>query len=87
MRSPHLHPFECGDSRRKYIGNIRSIILSLIAVVLLTVLLISGNSMALTVRERIPEVALFRTLGFGRWHIGYLLFAEAVFLGLAGGLC
>lgn len=68
------------------IGNIRSIILSLIAVVLLTVLLISGNSMALTVRERIPEVALFRTLGFGRWHIGYLLFAEAVFLGLAGGL-
>ena len=68
------------------IGNIRSIILSLIAVVLLTVLLISGNSMAITVRERIPEVALFRTLGFGRWHIGYLLFAEAIFLGLAGGL-
>ena len=68
------------------IGNIRSIILSLIVVVLLTVLLISGNSMAITVRERIPEVALFRTLGFGRWHIGYLLFAEAIFLGLAGGL-
>ena len=68
------------------IGNIRSIILSLIVVVLLTVLLISGNSMAITVRERIPEVALFRTLGFGRWHIGYLLFAEATFLGLAGGL-
>jgi putative ABC transport system permease protein len=68
------------------IGNIRSIILSLIAVVLLTVLLISGNSMAIGVRERIPEVALFRTLGFGRWHIGYLLFAEAILLGLAGGL-
>ena len=68
------------------IGNIRSIILSLIAVVLLTVLLISGNSMAIAVRERIPEVALFRTLGFGRWHIGYLLFAEAIFLGLTGGL-
>ena len=68
------------------IGNIRSIILSLIVVVLLTVLLISGNSMAITVRERIPEVALFRTLGFGRWQIGYLLFAEAIFLGLAGGL-
>ena len=68
------------------IGNIRTIILSLIGVVLLTVLLISGNSMAITVRERIPEVALFRTLGFGRWHIGYLLFAEAIFLGLVGGL-
>lgn len=68
------------------IGNIRGIILSLIAVVLLTVLLIAGNSMAITVRERIPEVALFRTLGFDRWRIGYLLFAEALFLGLAGGL-
>jgi putative ABC transport system permease protein len=68
------------------IGNIRSIILSLITVILLTILLISGNSMAITVRERIPEVALFRTLGFARWHIGYLLFAEAIFLGLAGGL-
>jgi putative ABC transport system permease protein len=68
------------------IDQIRSIILSLIAVVMLTVLLISGNSMAITVRERIPEVALLRTLGFGRWRIGYLLFAEALFLGLAGGL-
>lgn len=67
------------------ISNIRSIILSLIAVVLLTVLLIAGNSMAITVRERVPEVALFRTLGFGRWRIGYLLFAEALFLGLVGG--
>src|SRR5216683_3045102 len=34
------------------IGNIRAIILSLIAVVLLTVMLISGNSMAMTVRDR-----------------------------------
>lgn len=68
------------------IGNIRSIILSLVAVVLLTVLLIAGNSMAITVRERIPEVALLRTVGFGQYRIAYLLFAEAFLLGLAGGL-
>ncbi|MGO9451757.1 MAG: ABC transporter permease [Candidatus Binataceae bacterium] len=68
------------------IGNIRAIILSLIVVVLLTVLLIAGNSMAMTVRERIPEVALLRTLGFGQARIGYLLFGEAMLLGLIGGV-
>jgi putative ABC transport system permease protein len=67
------------------IGNIRAIILSLVIVVLLTVLLIAGNSMAMTVRDRIPEVALLRTLGFGRWRIAYLLFGEATLLGLFGG--
>jgi putative ABC transport system permease protein len=67
------------------VGNIRAIILSLVVVVLLTVLLIAGNSMAMTVRDRIPEVALLRTLGFGRWRIGYLLFGEAIILGLVGG--
>jgi putative ABC transport system permease protein len=68
------------------IGNIRAIILSLVAVVLITVLLIAGNSMAMTVRERIPELALLRTLGFGQVRIGYLLFTEALLLGVAGGL-
>ena len=47
------------------VGSIRAIILSLVIVVLLTVLLIAGNSTAMTVRDRIPEVALLRTLGFG----------------------
>lgn len=67
------------------VGNIRAIIMSLVIVVLVTVLLISGNSMAMTVRDRIPEVALLRTLGFGRWRIGYLLFGEALLLGIVGG--
>ena len=67
------------------IGNIRAIILSLIAVVLITVMLICGNSMAMTVRDRIPEVALLRTLGFERGRIAYLLLGEAAMLGLVGG--
>jgi putative ABC transport system permease protein len=67
------------------IGNIRAIIVSLVVVVLLTVLLIAGNSIAMTVRDRIPEVALLRTLGFGRGRIAYLLFGEAAVLGVIGG--
>lgn len=68
------------------IGNIRAIIFSLVAVVIVTVLLIAGNSMAMTVRDRIPEVALLRTLGFGSARIALLLFGEAIASGIAGGL-
>ena len=67
------------------IGNIRAIIFSLVGIVLTTVLLISGNSMAMTVRDRTSEVALLRTLGFGTGRIAYLLFGEAILLGLIGG--
>lgn len=67
------------------IGNIRAIIFSLVAVVLITVLLIAGNAMAMTVRDRISEVALLRTLGFGTGTIAYLLFGEAALMGLVGG--
>jgi putative ABC transport system permease protein len=67
------------------IGNIRAIIFSLVVVVLLTVLLISGNSTAMSLRDRIPEIALLRTLGYSRGIIAYLLFGEAAFLGIVGG--
>lgn len=66
------------------IGNIRTIIYSLCMVVLLTVLLIAGNSMAMMVRDRIGEVAVMRALGFTRTHIAILLFSEAGLIGLIG---
>ncbi|HUY38488.1 MAG TPA: ABC transporter permease [Candidatus Binataceae bacterium] len=66
------------------IGNIRTIIYSLCIVVLLTVLLIAGNSMAMMVRDRIGEVAVMRALGFTRSHVGILLFAEAGMIGVGG---
>lgn len=42
--------------------------------------------MAMTLRDRIPEVALLRTLGFGTGRIALLLFGEAVLLGVVGGV-
>jgi putative ABC transport system permease protein len=66
--------------------NIRVIILTLIGVVLVTVMLVAGNSIAMTVRERIPEIALLRTLGFQQVRIAGLLFAEAFIVGFAGGV-
>jgi putative ABC transport system permease protein len=67
------------------IGNLRSIVASLCAVVLLTVLLVAANSTAMMVRERMSEVGVMRTLGFGRGAIAALLFGECAAIGLIGG--
>lgn len=68
------------------LGNIRAIVFALCAVVVLTVLLIAANSTAMMVRERISEVAVMRSLGFGRGAISMLLFGECGFIGAVGGL-
>ena len=66
------------------LGNVRGIVLGLCVVVALTVLLIAANSTAMMVRERLNEVAVMRTLGFGRGAIAALLFGECAAIGLAG---
>jgi putative ABC transport system permease protein len=68
------------------LGNIRGIVFALCAVVVLTVLLIAANSTAMMVRERISEVAVMRSLGFGRGAISILLFGECGLIGALGGL-
>ncbi|HEY2663230.1 MAG TPA: ABC transporter permease [Candidatus Binataceae bacterium] len=67
------------------IGNIRGIVYSLCAVVILTVMLVAANSMAMTVRERTSEVAVMRAIGFGPGQVANLLFGECALLGLIGG--
>ena len=67
------------------IADLSTIILSLCAVVVITVLLVAANSMAINVRERISEVAVIRALGFEPVHVATMLFAEAAAMGLIGG--
>ena len=67
------------------VGNIRAIVFSLSAVVILTVWLIAANSAAMMVRDRIGEVAVMRTLGFSPGQIANLLFGECALIGMAGG--
>jgi putative ABC transport system permease protein len=67
------------------VGNIRAIVYSLCAVVILTVWLIAANSAAMTVRDRMGEVALMRTLGFSPAQIGNVLFGECALIGMIGG--
>ncbi len=67
------------------LADLRTIIFSLCAVVVITMLLIAANAMAMNVRERISEVAVIRALGFGRGQVASILFGEAVLTALIGG--
>ena len=70
----------------KQIGNIRLIVLSIGAVVLFTLLLVTGSSMSTAVRERIPELGVLKTLGFGDGTVLALVLAESVLIALTGGI-
>ncbi len=69
----------------KQIGNIRLIILSIGAVVLFTLLLVTGNTMAMAVRERTSELGVLKTLGFTDGRVLALVIAESILMALLGG--
>jgi putative ABC transport system permease protein len=54
--------------------------------VFFTLLLVVGNTMAQSVRERVPELAVLKTLGFSDGTVLGFVLAEAVALCLVGGL-
>jgi putative ABC transport system permease protein len=67
------------------LGNVKAFLLSICAAVTFTVLLVSGNTMAMSVRERVREVGVLKTLGFTRESILGMILGEAVLLALLGG--
>jgi putative ABC transport system permease protein len=67
-------------------GNVKAFILSICSAVVFATLLVSANTMAMSIRERTREVAVLKTLGFTRRGVLGLFVSEAVALSLAGGL-
>ena len=65
------------------VGLITSIIL---AAVFFTMLLVSGNTMAQSFRERIPELAVLKTLGFSNNSVMWMVLGESLVLSIIGGL-
>ncbi len=59
--------------------------MSICAAVTFTVLLVSANTMAMSVRERIREVGILKTLGYTPGTILFLILGEAGVLSLLGG--
>lgn len=53
-------------------------------VVIVIIMAVAANTMAMTARERIGEYALFKSMGFGWWHISGMIFGESVLVALLG---
>jgi putative ABC transport system permease protein len=70
----------------KQVGDIGLIVRWILFAVFFTLLLVVGNTMAQSVRERVPELAVMKTLGFSDGSVLGLVLAEAVALCLFGGL-
>jgi putative ABC transport system permease protein len=68
------------------IGNVKAFILSICLAVVFATLLVSANTMAMSIRERTREVAVLKTLGFTRQSILGLYVGEAVTVTLIGGV-
>lgn len=69
-----------------FVGNVKVFLLTICAAVTFTILLVSGNTMAMAVRERIREVGVLKTLGFTTEKILSIIVGEAVAIAAIGGL-
>jgi putative ABC transport system permease protein len=70
----------------KQLANIGLIVTAIMGAVFFTLLLLTGNTMAQAVRERIPELAVLKTIGFTNRSLLLLVLAESVLLIVLGGL-
>ncbi len=59
-------------------GNVRGIVWVVSAVVIVIMILMTANTMAMSARERVTEVAVMRTLGFSDGTVFFLVTAESV---------
>jgi putative ABC transport system permease protein len=66
-------------------ANIGLIVGAIMGAVFFTLVLLTGNTMAQAVRERIPELAVLKTIGFSNQSVLGLVLAESVLLLLLGG--
>lgn len=74
------------QSFAKQFGNIALIVSLVLGAVFFTLLLVSGNTMSQSVRERISELAVLKTLGFGDRTVLGIVLSESILIMLMGGL-
>ena len=70
----------------KQFGNIQFLIVTIGAVVFFTLLLVTGNTMAISVRERTSELAVLKAIGYSDRAILFFVLAESLVIALFGGL-
>jgi len=69
----------------KQYGNIALIVQLILGAVFFTLLLVTGNTMAQSVRERVPELAVLKTVGFKDGTVLGIVMAESILIMVIGG--
>ena len=69
-----------------FLGNLKLFLAAICAAVTFTILLVSGNTMAMSVRERVREVGILKTLGFTGGEVLGIILGEASIISLIGGV-
>jgi putative ABC transport system permease protein len=67
------------------LGNVKVFLIAISGAVMFTILLVSANTMAMSVRERVCEVGVLKTLGFTDGNILGMILGEAIAISLLGG--
>lgn len=70
----------------KQVGDIGKILTAILSAVFFTILLVAGNTMAQSVRERTEELGVLKALGFGNTQVLLFVLAESCLLAGVGGL-
>jgi putative ABC transport system permease protein len=70
----------------KQIGDIGAVITRVLIAVFFTILILTGNATAQSIRERVPELAILKTVGFSDGKVTALVVTEVVVLMGAGAV-
>jgi putative ABC transport system permease protein len=68
------------------IGDIATIVMAVVGAVFFTILLVAGNTMAQSVRERTAELGVLKAVGFTNSRVLTLVLAESCFIAILGGI-
>ena len=69
----------------KQMGNIEFLIMAIGSVVFFTLLLVTGNTMAIAVRERTGQLAVLKAVGYSDGFVLSLVLAESMLIAVVGG--
>jgi len=70
----------------KQMGNIGAMLIAILSAVFFTILLVAGNTMAQSVRERTGEIGVLKAMGFSNPLVMALVLGESCLIACVGGL-
>jgi putative ABC transport system permease protein len=68
------------------VGDVGFLVNTIVGAVLFTLLFLTSNTMVQSIRERVPEFAILRTIGFSETSVLWLVVAEAFVMGVSAAL-